>query len=157
MIHVDLIRSNLPVQITVPLQLLQATTLSNTLGSALNTNINIGVSSSQSEIHHLTAGTTYFSGSDATSDVNSNADPCYVKSSVSPAGFYSLPLHESAKEHHFWPKPLLSSEPIPSALVDGFFGGCVAFDALLASTLYCLYNVTCLSHFVDYFPDLRQV
>ena len=44
-----------------------------------------------------------------------------------------------------------------SATVQGFFGGCFPLDALLASTLQCLYDVQCLHILPDYFPRFKQV
>ena len=44
-----------------------------------------------------------------------------------------------------------------SEMVIGFFGGCYVMDALLASTLDCLYNNSCLERFPNYFPSLNKV
>ena len=44
-----------------------------------------------------------------------------------------------------------------SATMKGFSGGCFPLDALLASTLECLYDSQCLSILPDYFPGFDQV
>lgn len=44
-----------------------------------------------------------------------------------------------------------------SVLVNGFFAACTPFEALLRSTLDCLYDIKCLNLLSDYFPNLNQV
>ena len=83
--------------------------------------------------------------------------PCYLTNQTVPAGFYSLDHNENTFHRAFWPYYPPYFEPVASATVDGFFGGCTPLDALLASTLDCLYNIDCLNLFVDYFPLLNQV
>ena len=46
---------------------------------------------------------------------------------------------------------------VASAMVDGFFAGCTTLEALLPSTLNCLYDIQCLLLLPDYFPNLNQV
>jgi len=98
-------------------------------------------------------------------DKNANGhDPsivrCDVTNSVPPAGFYPLSYDAGQIHQWFWqvyPFPVGYITPNASAMVDGFFGGCIPFDAILASTLDCLYNINCLEAFSDYFPALHQV
>ncbi|CAF0775120.1 unnamed protein product [Adineta steineri] len=47
--------------------------------------------------------------------------------------------------------------PIAVSTVDGFFGGCTALDAVLASTFDCLYDIKCLETFTDYFPNVTRM
>jgi hypothetical protein len=83
---------------------------------------------------------------------------CGLINPVAPAGFYSsLSVYESANRPVFWPDYPPYFEPNASAMVSGFFGGCTPFDAVLTSTFDCLYNVSCLEVFADYFPALNQV
>ena len=41
--------------------------------------------------------------------------------------------------------------------MEGYFGGCFPLDALLESTLQCLYDSQCLNRLPDYFPGFNQV
>jgi hypothetical protein len=83
--------------------------------------------------------------------------PCYLTNQTVSAGFYSLLYNLSASQRQFWPYNPPYLIPNISAIVDGFFGGCTPLDALLSSTLDCLYNINCLKLLVDYFPALNQV
>ena len=44
-----------------------------------------------------------------------------------------------------------------STIVRGFFAGCTPFEAILESTLDCLYDYQCLQLLLNYFPKLQQV
>ncbi|CAF1302420.1 unnamed protein product [Adineta steineri] len=44
-----------------------------------------------------------------------------------------------------------------STIVNGFFAGCTPLEALLRSTLDCLYEIECLELLLDYFPSLNPV
>ncbi|CAF0890659.1 unnamed protein product [Adineta steineri] len=44
-----------------------------------------------------------------------------------------------------------------STTVDGFFIGCTPLEALLESTLECLYQTECLQLLIDYFPIRQQI
>ena len=44
-----------------------------------------------------------------------------------------------------------------SVKINGFFVGCLPFEALLQSTLDCLYDINCLRLFSKYFPNFNQV
>lgn len=44
-----------------------------------------------------------------------------------------------------------------STIVKGFYTGCTPLEALLQSTLDCLYETECLLFLTNYFPDLNQV
>ncbi|CAF4022394.1 unnamed protein product [Adineta steineri] len=49
-------------------------------------------------------------------------------------------------------------DPMPnSTIVNGFFTGCTPLEALLKSTLDCLYQTECLRLLVDYFPIRQQI
>lgn len=47
--------------------------------------------------------------------------------------------------------------PPNETLVNGFFTGCIPLEALLQSTLDCLYDISCLQLLADNFPSLNQV
>ncbi|CAF1150669.1 unnamed protein product [Adineta ricciae] len=156
MTDVTLIRTNLPIQVTTPLKFLQIITTSNTLITALNTNIFVYISSWFDGSFHSIADTTYYFNTNMTSSSGLFGASCSVKSFISPTGFYELPEFDRVFNHYVWPTYPPSFEPSASAMVDGFFAGCNPLDALLASTLDCLYDTTCLSNFTEFFPNLNQ-
>ncbi|CAF1470536.1 unnamed protein product, partial [Adineta steineri] len=52
----------------------------------------------------------------------------------------------------------ISMKPMPnSKIVNGFFTGCTPLEALLESTLGCLYQTECLQLLMDYFPIRQQI
>lgn len=78
--------------------------------------------------------------------------PCSIANPTSPAGFFSFLNNTSIFAHTEWYKPTLNS-----TLVNGFFVGCTPLEALLQSTLDCLYDVQCLQLLTEYFSALKQV
>ena len=73
--------------------------------------------------------------------------------SVSTAAYLvSVENSSSSSDHIYW------SENQPNFLsINGFFVGCTAFEALLQSTLDCLYDINCLQFLIENFPNLNQV
>ncbi len=73
-----------------------------------------------------------------------------------PVGFYSvsdssmLDLFDALKYY-------ANFEKYGSGNISGFFGGLKPLDALLISTLDCLYDITCLELLVKHFPAVGQV
>jgi len=92
------------------------------------------------------------------------ADSIFTKScqyidptTVTPAGFYSVPFDDISLYHQQWPIHPPAFRPTAISTVHGFFGGCTALDAVLNSTFDCLYDIRCLETFTNYFPNLTQV
>ena len=154
---VQLAQSITPPQVISPLNFFHLATQSNSLISALNTNLFVGTYISGDQLPYVyTIPTAYRNKS--TSHSNNWFSFCGIINEVAPAGFYPLmSYYESASNHRTWPDNPPLSEPIASAMVSGFFGGCTPLDAVLETTLDCLYNITCLEVFTDYFPALNQV
>ena len=146
----------MPVKVTATLEFLQITTHSNSLISALNTNIFVQRETFNRSVHYLTTEfTSFFNRTD--SNKVTRLSSCQAKSSITPAGIYLLSQYDSVDNHEFWPGFPPSFEPMASRTINGFFGACNPLDAVLASTLECVYNVTCLRSLADYFPDLNHV
>ena len=76
---------------------------------------------------------------------------CAGSNPTSPA-IFSSSNQTSYTINFIWTKPERDS-----TFVSGFFEGCTALEALLRSSLDCLYDTQCLELMVDYFPDLHQV
>jgi hypothetical protein len=68
------------------------------------------------------------------------------------AGFFSISNYSHYQNHVDWSIP----EP-NSIVVKGFYGECTPLEALLHSTLDCLYDIQCLELLIDYFPALKKV
>ena len=151
-----LIRANMLVQAATTVDFLKITTHSNSLISALNTNIFVQREAINRSVQYLTTEFTSFFIKTATNKV-SRLSPCHRMISTTPAGIYSLSQYDSVNNHQYWPEFPPSFEPMASATINGFFGACNPLDAVLASTLDCVYNITCLQSLTDYFPDLNHV
>ncbi|CAF1459507.1 unnamed protein product, partial [Adineta steineri] len=157
--NIDLIKSSIPIQIESIVKLLQIITQSNSLTSALNTNIHAYTGLTNAQTPYIGPLSTRFYDENKTYALNFFAQTCNVINGTAFAGFYSLSPLDSIKNHLQWPLyyPYLLNKIIPNATVDGFFSGCTPLDGLLVSTLDCLYSSTCLKNFADYFPDLNQI
>ena len=153
---VDLIRANMLVQAATTVEFLKITTQSNSLISALNTNVFVLREAINPSVHSLVTDSTYFFNRTATNTAT-RLSSCQTKSSITPAGIYSLSQYDSVNSHKYWPDLPPSFEPMASATINGFFGACNPLDAVLASSLGCVYDVTCLQSFADYFPKLNHV
>ncbi|CAF1458002.1 unnamed protein product [Adineta ricciae] len=46
---------------------------------------------------------------------------------------------------------------VNSTIINGFYTGCTPLDAILHSTLDCLYDITCLQLLLKYFPNLKKI
>lgn len=150
---VDLIKTAASMQVIATLNLLQVMYRSNALVSALGTNAHLVTSTSD---FVFVGSTFYWTGYNATR--NSPGQSCMDKNLIAPTGFYDEPPNTSVYVRAFWPASAYGEYKIHvHEMVDGFFGGCFAFDAVLASTLDCLYISTCLEILTKYFPRLNQV
>jgi hypothetical protein len=79
---------------------------------------------------------------------------CRMRNQIIPAGFYDDSYRRDQIFSFFIDVPI---EYDSSGSVDGFFGDCTPVDAVLSSTLDCLYDSSCLQLLFDYFPSLHQV
>jgi len=77
---------------------------------------------------------------------------CGTVHSTSPTSFASLLPSQDFYNRFTWENP-----PLNSTLVKGFYTGCSPFEALLKSTLDCLYDIECLELFHEYYPLINQV
>ncbi|CAF3706074.1 unnamed protein product, partial [Adineta steineri] len=153
-VSIKLAQTSTPVQATLFLHYLQAATRLNSFVSALNTNAAMSVYLYE-QIVTWDADFTHYNDKNA-ADLAYEITSCDSINSVVPAGFYSSSYEDSTNYHLYWPADLPVFEPVASAMVDGFFGGCYPLDALLASTLDCLFNISCLERLGNYFPALSQ-
>ncbi|CAF1661282.1 unnamed protein product, partial [Adineta ricciae] len=156
--NVDFILTMALSQVTSILNFLQVLYRSNTLVSALNTNslIIFHDMSALGSPSRILMGSLYYSN--ITFDFNDTAFElsCSYKNPSVPAGIFAMPDPIEEGSRAFWFNVPLYRELFVFAMIDGFFGGCTPLDALLASTLDCLYNLECLNILPAYFPRLNQ-
>lgn len=154
----QLIRSSTPLQISFPLNFLQITTQSNFLISSLNTIANIYYDKRYTDYAIISiSATTYFDKNAPKQAYLINT--CNFIDAAVPAGFYEVSYIETSYSHRMWPIYYDDHiyEPVLSAMIEGFYAGCTPLGSLLLSNLQCLYNISCLELFNDYFPSLNQV
>jgi hypothetical protein len=155
---IKLARASTYVQINSPLTFLQITTQSNSLISALNTNVHTSIIASSNDTYLIfVQPTVYLEKNWPTVDIIKNTFSCNLANSITPSGFYSDSNQFDNYFSYYWPQSIYSGSLNASAMVDGFYSGCTPLDGLLPSTLDCLYNVECLQLFEDFFPSLNQV
>ncbi|CAF1652155.1 unnamed protein product [Adineta ricciae] len=155
--NIDLIRSSVPVQVDITVVLLQITTRSNSLVSALNTNIYVSIHHFDSQITSITTYFTPYFDENSGLGVNYFGHTCDVIGFTTSAAFYLMSQFDSAYNHGSWPPTSPGFTAIANGTVDGFFSGCITLDGLLVSTFDCLYNISCLKNFANYFPNLSQI
>ena len=139
----------MPSQIIPSLNLLQVTTRSNTLVSALNTNVMVAVlpsliSSKNIAIPFLLRYSTLLT------------ETCNVANSAIPSGFYPF-LIDTMEATDSISVPVNIPNIGTFSIVSGFFEACTPLEAILVSTLDCLYEVTCIELLLEYFPRLSHV
>ncbi|UJR12465.1 hypothetical protein I4U23_016641 [Adineta vaga] len=159
--NVGFTQSIIPSQIIIPVRFLQITTISNSLISALNTNIMVRAIIMDRSPLVEAEPTIYYNTNDP--DGRYFIAVCgHFTNSISPAGFYSsLSFYESAENHQRWCNYAPFFEPIASSMVNGFFGGCIPLNAVLekAWTIeinYSTYFTKCAPKFCTY-TETNQV
>ncbi|CAF3541749.1 unnamed protein product [Adineta steineri] len=153
---VEVALSSSYTQVNLPLHFFQMITRSNSMASALNTNVLVLLDDDKTFGFRIHEKHTRYVDKYLYADML-HTTTCNLKNNVIPAGFYSEPLDQIARYHENWPMEPVFLRPIAVSTVDGFFGGCTALDAVLASTFDCLYGIKCLEAFTDYFPNLSRM
>ena len=119
--------------------------------SALNTNIMLTTGTNESDYVVYTLETEYTVDNTHGAETIENM-LCGSSNPTSPAGFFPDPSTKGIYTQAIWYKSTGSSKT-----VHGFYGGCTPFEALIQSTLDCLYEIECLRSLVIYFPNLNYV
>ncbi|UJR38749.1 hypothetical protein I4U23_031414 [Adineta vaga] len=143
---VELLRDNVASHIRSSLTYLKIINQANYLITSLNTKAIISYDSSKREIIGqwlINSAISFETGWDTPACID------IVKVPIKNATFLS-PIYFS----------LLSFEPpflAPITIVNGFFASCTTLEALLPSTLDCLYDINCIELLIEYFPSLSQL
>ena len=148
-------RSSANVQINSFITFLQMIFQANLLVSALNTNMHYHWISETNGIDKFYNMQTSYVQLDNYREIIRTIK-CSEKTHITPSGFYSETYDLYEFITGYWPEYPPFYEVNALAMVDGFFGSCTSFDAILASNLTCLYNVECLKRLSDYFPNLNM-
>ncbi|CAF0999622.1 unnamed protein product [Adineta steineri] len=128
------------------LNYLRTTARGNYLVSALNTNLIVGIFFS-SDMGFYTVASQIIYNSTTGDSLTCNSDNPTSAATLNPLLNDSVPL-ERIKIFESMPN---------SAIVSGFFAACTPLEALLQSTLDCLYEIKCLQLLSGYFPALNHV
>jgi hypothetical protein len=150
---IDLSQKVLTTRMNSFLNYLRITTRANYLVSSLNTNFLVQALTNNDYIYIVGGMVVYGSWSETGEDISS-----YTSCSTgNPTSSTSL-LSDSNPDTEYVTKRLRWEEPPPNfLLVNGFFAACTPLEALLQSTLDCLYNINCLQLLSDDFSHLNQV
>ncbi|CAF1440027.1 unnamed protein product [Adineta steineri] len=146
----DVFKSHASTRIMLLVNYLRTTIRANHLVSSLNTNFIIQLSSS--ERGYLFFRRKVHIAHSIASTLKPTTMDCSIGNPIAPISFFS----DSKREPN--PYHLPSYFLVPNAtLVSGFFAGCTPFEALLQSTLDCLYSIDCLELLMFYFPNITQI
>lgn len=146
----ELVQNSLSTRIMSFLDYLRITTQANRLVTALNTNFLIITmyTSNYKNIHVASRQVSY-----TPSSYGRNSTQllyCGVDNPVDVVTFSDTSLEGDADLLDDWNTDYPGAEE-----VDGFFTGCTPLEALLQSTLDCLYEVQCLQLISKNFPAVR--
>ncbi|UJR34644.1 hypothetical protein I4U23_027421 [Adineta vaga] len=148
----ELFINNLSTRIISFLNYLKLTTQTNHLITALNTNFQITIESNPfSENILIRCEQVRFMSKFDFKNI-SNVMSCGVNNPTSPVSFLN-----SSNDNIF--DVFFGRDEYNSGTkqVNGFFSGCTPLEALLRSSLDCLYNIKCLELLLNYFPNLNSI
>lgn len=146
-----LFESSLSTRIASFLEYLSITGNANYLVSALNTNLVI-VTYQNTPDRLLAAHTMSYNRGLRDEQRYDLSVTCGTANPTSPVSFFGDYRSIYKDAHTTWFE--FSDD---RDFVQGFFGGCTAFSALLQSTLDCLYDSVCLATLPENFPALNSV
>ncbi|CAF3974147.1 unnamed protein product [Adineta steineri] len=139
------------------LNYVRTTTQADYLISALNTNYliantNYKIIQSMDPTYKLISGETKYSDSSNDASLNEQSMGCSNKNPTTTVSFSETSDVEKYYDRSTW------TRPGPNAtVVNGFFTACTPLEAILQSTLDCLYTVECLRFLMNYFPAISQM
>ncbi|CAF1383357.1 unnamed protein product [Adineta ricciae] len=114
--------------------------------SALNTNFIIEVMGNTND-RALFIGHEIEYPTNDTSGPTCNHNILIIDATLNPLPYQSIYY---SRRYQMFPMP-------NSSIVNGFFTGCTPLEALLKSTLDCLYEIECLQVLLEYFPKLTEI
>ncbi|CAF1040155.1 unnamed protein product [Adineta ricciae] len=148
---VDFYRNNASIMIVSYLNYLKTTTQGNYLISALNTNSIIYTTVNKDHFAAYQKPTKVITSTENDSYLEVRAI-CGKENPISAADFFSVSNISHYSSHEEW--SIIESN---TTLIKGFYGACTPVEAILSSTLDCLYDIECLELLSDYFPELNRM
>ena len=121
MASVDLTYTNTPLQTIARLNFSEITTRSNSLVSALNSNVTIAVFASDTGSISLLLQPLYYTDIRTLYKPEQFKLPCYIEISTISAGFYDVSGYDTVNGNFTWPVEYPVFRVYPSSMVDGFF------------------------------------
>ncbi|UJR38846.1 hypothetical protein I4U23_031511, partial [Adineta vaga] len=119
--------------------------------SALNTNYLFTVTNTLSD-PKFSSTTTLYSPNIDTTPTQSTSMSCSNTNPITTVGFKLYSNWASYYLFAQWAKPNIND-----LIVDGFYTGCTPLEALLQSTLDCLYSYQCIQLLIEKFPNIIQM
>lgn len=147
---IESIKNSLSTRILSFINYFRTVTQSNNFVSSLNTNLQMYAFPDDDLLQMVAFFIQYSPKYD--SYAKKETISCGTIHSISPVALYLSPTETNSRFGFLWIKPTQNS-----TLVNGFFTGCSPFEALLKSTLDCLYEHDCLQLLNDYFSSFNQV
>ena len=147
---VEFFKNSASIQIISFLNYLRATIRANFLVSALNTNCLISVRD-QIDDRTLYSGQILYIKITIDSSSKKEYIGCSNTNQVTAVGFLNISNNPDYTNHWSWSKP-----GPDNPLVSGFFTGCTPLEAILQSSLDCLYIIECLQLLMDKFPAINK-
>ncbi|UJR38718.1 hypothetical protein I4U23_031383 [Adineta vaga] len=155
-VSMNTIKSSISTQMISFLNYIRVYVRTNFIASALNTNLMFSTYVPYVQ-YQITQYIIYQLQAQYTPDMSiysTSVDTmmCGSRNPITPTGFFPERNTTKVFELAGWADP----EP-NSTLVKGFFTACTSLEALLPSTLDCLYNIKCIHLLINYFPSLNQL
>ncbi|CAF1304450.1 unnamed protein product [Adineta steineri] len=152
-VTIQFFRSSASTQMMSFLEYITATNRANYVVSALNSNFLLIIGTYKNPPDLLSTEVPYNEHKKSINEYwDADSMGCSNTNPTTASGIFSLLQVERYYLHLEW------YEPKPnSILINGFFAGCVPLDALLRSTLDCLYSTECLRLLVDKFPAITKM
>ncbi|CAF4964823.1 unnamed protein product, partial [Rotaria sp. Silwood1] len=133
------------------LKLIELSTQSNVISSALNTNI--VYSASRFATFQTYMYKSSYTGWYWTENNQTTICVCQINTTcTAPAGFYSFADKNNFELH----TKLVPQQHHASDVVPGFVGSCTPYEAVIEAKFICLYDIKCIKKLVNYFPRLTQ-
>ncbi|CAF4779101.1 unnamed protein product [Rotaria sp. Silwood1] len=134
------------------LKLIELSTQSNVISSALNTNI--VYSASRFATFQTYMYKSSYTGWYWTENNQTTICVCQINTTcTAPAGFYSFADKNNFELH----TKLVPQQHHASDVVPGFVGSCTPYEAVIEAKFICLYDIKCIKKLVNYFPRLTQL
>ncbi|UJR07421.1 hypothetical protein I4U23_011707, partial [Adineta vaga] len=143
---IDIQKNNAFDRIKSFLNYLNTTIQGNLLASALGTNWIVGIRYETQNIFYPYPSIVAYTFN------YSSMQKCGENNFVAPATLNSLLVGPT----DYNPRIMIIGV-LNSAIVNGFFTACTPLEAILESTLHCLYETECIQLLLNYFPKLNQM